>query len=101
MNPLQDHIIYRTQVGQTVRQAGLLVTPISKEVVLRLPYLHLAWRWPSAIIVERADGQERLPIVDFTRLFQFGMFAIGAFLILVMWLIGSASNNEDKPTRRA
>jgi hypothetical protein len=66
MNP-RNAVTLRTTTGPTVIASGMLVTPESRVLTVRLPFGGFVWNRPSAVIVERDGRVERLPIVDVTR----------------------------------
>jgi hypothetical protein len=64
-------------VGQAVTVGDVTVTPLSQALVIRLPFGSFVWNRPTAILVDRIGGTERLPIVDVTRILVWGLFGIG------------------------
>ncbi len=52
------------------------LTPQSQSLVVQFPFGGFIWQRPTAVIVERDDLTQRLPIVDVTRLTQIVLFGL-------------------------
>ena len=79
-----DEIIkWQTVSGEAVTVGDVTVVPQSQALTLRWGrYGGLVWNRPAAVLVERGDQTERIPIVDFTRAAQLGL--LGFCLIVCM-----------------
>lgn len=64
----------RTTVGD------ITVTPEGRMTLIRTPFFSFIRMRPTAVLVQRPDRSERLPIRDTTRLLQAGVLVLG-FLI--------------------
>jgi hypothetical protein len=70
-----------------------LVTPVSRVLVVRLPFGVMRWQRPDGVLVARDGEVRRLPIPDITRRVRAGIF--GA---LVLVSIGLGINTRRKET---
>ena len=55
---------------------GVTVMPRSRAVTIRLRNGGLVWNRPTAVVVEQAGRQRRIPIVDVTRILQLGLLGV-------------------------
>ena len=72
----------QTRSGDPVKAGDITVTPQSEAICLRWPYGGLVWNRPVAVLVEKGDQTERLPIVDVTRIATWSI--IGATLCITL-----------------
>jgi hypothetical protein len=77
--------------GTPVTIGPYLVTPVSRVLVMRLPFGVMSWQRPDAVLVARDGEMRRLPIPDITRRVRAGIF--GA---LALFSIGLAINTRRK-----
>jgi hypothetical protein len=84
MSYLRSIFLYQTYDGRPLRQGALLVTPRSQVIGLRLPFLSLIWNRPVGVWVqaEQSETGQFQPIVDVTRLIQWGLYGL-LFLLLL------------------
>ena len=61
-----------------VTLGDVTVTPRARALVVRLPQGGFVWNRPTAVTVERAGAERRVPVVDVTRLLQLGALALAA-----------------------
>lgn len=73
-------IEWRTVSGSPVTVGDVTLTPQSQALTIGWPDGGLVWNRPVAILVERGQHAERIPIVDVTRVVQLGL--LGLFLVL-------------------
>lgn len=88
----------QTTEGAPVTSGDTVVTPQAQAVTiqLQLPYFGAGFVWnrPAAVLVEKDGQQERVPIVNVTRL---AMLAAGAMgLVLAFVVYGLASNPANR-----
>ena len=89
---LGEIINWQTVSGEAVTVGDVTVVPQSQALTLRWGrYGGLVWNRPAAILVERGDQTERIPIVDFTRAAQLGLLGFCLIFFIVALVV---------PTRR-
>jgi hypothetical protein len=63
------------------------ITPQAQAFSLRVPFGGLVWNRPTAVLVERDDGTQRIPIVDVTRVAQIVLFVLVVkFSVIIIFL---------------
>jgi len=77
-----------------VTTGAVVVTPLSRALVLRLSGATLVWHRPVAVLVTCDGRTTRLPIHDTTRLAQSAL--IGASLLLAVVGRGLASKRKER-----
>lgn len=85
MNEPTTPFIYYTHDSQSVRLGPITITPRSQVIGLRLPFLNLIWNRPVGVKIYdlRDHSHNYQPIIDLTRLIQWGLYA----LVLLVWLL--------------
>ena len=75
--------------GEPLSYGYIQVTPESRSLTLRLPFILFSWSTPAAVYV--ADGQieQRIRVLDLTRLSQLTLFGSGVALALVILILGN------------
>ena len=73
--------------GERIVYDEISVTPISKALIVRLPFGGFVWNRPVSIEIEKDQNIERIPIIDVTLLAQLGIIAIGTVVTIAFWLI--------------
>jgi hypothetical protein len=68
---------WETDSGEPVTVGDLTVTPQSQALTIRWPGGGWSWNRPVALVVERDQRSERIPIVDVTRAAQLGVLVFG------------------------
>jgi hypothetical protein len=61
-----------------------IITPVSRALVVRLPYVGFVWKYPLALTIENGDQETRVPIRDITRFIQLGL-VIANFVALLAY----------------
>ena len=86
-----------TVSGEPIAVDGTTVTPESQALTLRWPGRSggYVWNRPVAVLVERGERVERVPIVDVTRLAQLGIFGLGIVLAMVVLIRSALDQKED------
>lgn len=77
---LRDRVRIQTLAGETVRAHGYSVTPEAWSLQMRWPWGGLVWNRPVAVIVDDGEKEERIPIVDVTRITQISLL-VSVFLV--------------------
>ena len=85
---LDEIIKWQTISGEAVTVGDVTVLPQSQALMLRWGrYGGLVWNRPAAILVERGDQTERIPIVDFTRAVQLGLLGFCLIFCMVAFVV--------------
>lgn len=84
---LKDIFSLQTIDGEPVSIQGYEVTPQSQSITVRLPFVGFVWNRPLAVKVVADGGEERIPIVDATRVAQVAIYGIATILGLAMWRV--------------
>ncbi len=74
--PLKDIVQYQTISAEPIVVGDTKVTPQAQALTVRLPFGGFVWNRPVAVLVERDDGTQRIPIVNVTRLVQIVLFGL-------------------------
>jgi hypothetical protein len=82
---LKEMLQWQTVSGDRVTVGDVTVTPQSQALTVRWPRGGLVWNRPVAILVERGEEMERIPVVDVTRMAQLGL--LGLSLVFPMIII--------------
>ena len=80
---VKDMIGWQTHTGDRVAVGDVKLTPQSRALTVRWPNGGWVWNRPVAILVQREEQTERLPIVDVTRAAQVGLLGLGALFGMV------------------
>jgi hypothetical protein len=79
----------KTYAGQPWTVGDVAITPESQALTLRWPGGGIVWNRPVAVLVERAQETERIPIVDVTLLAGVALMAAGLLSMLIsttLWI---------------
>ena len=76
----KDMFKWQTISGDKVTVGDVTVTPQSQALTIRWPNGGLVWNRPAAVLVERGEQTERIPIVDVTRIAQLGLLGLSLVL---------------------
>jgi hypothetical protein len=87
MEALGQIIRCQTVSGSSVTVGDVRLTPQSQALTIRWPYGGLVWNRPVAILVERGQQVERVPIVDVTRILQLVMLSLGVTLGMITFAL--------------
>ncbi len=78
-----------TESAAPISVGGVTVTPRSQALILSFPFGQLVWNRPTEVVVERDGRTERIRVVDISRAFQLGLYALAAALGVAI-AVGSA-----------
>ena len=85
---LNEIIKWQTVSGEAVTVGDVTVVPQSQALMLRWGrYGGLVWNRPAAILVERGERTERIPVVDFTRVAQLGLIGFCLIICIVALVV--------------
>jgi hypothetical protein len=88
MKNRKKHIQWVTTTGDPVERDGLTVTPISKALVIDIPYLGFVWNRPVSLLVDDGQNAKKVPIIDVTRVIQLTLITTAVILTVVSFLVG-------------
>lgn len=81
--------------GDKVTVGDVTVTPQSRALTIRWPHGGLVWNRPVAVLVERGEQTERIPIVDVTLMAQLGLLGLSLMFSMVI-LVLSIRRRRDR-----
>lgn len=87
MQRLGEIFEWRTISGDKIAIGDTTITPQSQALIVRWPNGGFVWNRPVAVLVERDEGTERIPIVDVTRLAQWGLLGLSLVFFMVTLLL--------------
>jgi hypothetical protein len=93
----QQRVEWQTTSGETVTIGEVAATPQSQALAVRWPRGGWVWNRPVAVLVGRGEEEERIPIVDVTRVAQLGLYGLSlvfGILGLLMWVAGRNKDDE-------
>lgn len=97
MTQMQERFKMETMSGETVTIDDVIVTPQSQALTVRWPQGGWVWNRPAAVLVEQGEEEERIPIVDVTRVAQLGLFGLSLVFVVLglgMWIMERSISNE-------
>ena len=74
----------RTTVARAYRVGGATITPQAHAALVQLPFATFVRIRPTAVLVQREDQTDRIPIRNITRLLQLGIAGLGVSLTLAV-----------------
>ena len=86
-------LTWRTTNGTPFTVGTRTITPQAQALTIRWPGGGLVWNRPLALLVEEKGVSTRLPIVDPTRRWQVGLFAL-TLVVLVGAYLARTSRKE-------
>jgi hypothetical protein len=91
----KDMFKWQTISGDKVTVGDVTVTPQSQALTIRWPNGGLVWNRPAAVLVERGEQRERIPIVDVTRVAQLGLLGL-SLVFTMMAIVLSVRRRRDR-----
>jgi hypothetical protein len=76
MPQLSDYIRLENTAAEPIVVGDTRITPQAQAFSVRLPFGGFVWNHPIAVLVERDDLTQRIPIVDVTRVAQIVLFGL-------------------------
>ncbi len=84
MGEWRDAVRWETRTGEPITAGNIRLRPQSQALIIRAGTgFSLVWNRPVAVLVERGDQTERIPIIDVTRVAQFAMLGLGSVLTML------------------
>ncbi|NTU61990.1 MAG: hypothetical protein HGB05_01000 [Chloroflexi bacterium] len=87
MPQLSDFIRLENTSTEPIVIGDTRITPQAQAFSVRFPFGGLVWNRPTAVLVERDDLTQRLPIVDVTRVAQIVLFGIVLTFSVIITLL--------------
>jgi len=89
MPQLPDFIRLENTSSEPIVVGDTRITPQAQAFSLRFPFGGFVWNRPTAVLVERDDLTQRLPIVDVTRVMQIVLFGLGLTFSVIITLLAA------------
>lgn len=70
---------WQTVTGEAVSAGDTTISPQSQALVVRWPGGGFVWNRPVAVLIQKGEESERIPVVDITRMAQLGLIGVGLF----------------------
>jgi hypothetical protein len=87
MPQLSDFIRLENTSAEPIVVGDTRITPQAQAFSLRFPFGGIVWNRPTAVLVERDDVTQRIPIVDVTRVAQIVfLILVVKFSVIIIWL---------------
>ena len=86
---------WETVTGEAATVGGRTVRTQSQALMLRWPRGGYVWNRPVALLVGQGEEIERVPIVDLTRVLQWGLVAVGAIVSILAWVLSIKKGEGD------
>jgi hypothetical protein len=86
---VKEMINWQTETGDSVAVGDVTLTPQSRALVVRWPNGGWVWNRPVAVLVQRGEEMERIPIVDATRRAQVGLMGLALLFGLVSLVLST------------
>ena len=87
MPRLQDFIRVENTSADPIVVGDTRVTPQAQAFSVRFPFGGFVWNRPTAVLVERDDVTQRIPIVDVTRVAQVVLFGLVVTISVLITLL--------------
>mgnify|MGYP001557495645 CR=1 FL=1 len=83
-----------THSAEPVTVGDIRLTPQSQALTIRWPLGGFVWNRPVAVLAERGDESERIPIVDVTLVAQVALLALGAAFAITTLLFSATRRRK-------
>ena len=87
MPQLSDFIRLENTSADPIVVGDTRITPQAQAFSVRFPFGGFIWNRPTAVLVERDDLTERIPIVDVTHVAQIALFGLIAAISVIITLL--------------
>jgi hypothetical protein len=89
MPQLSDFIRLENTSAEPIVVGDTRVTPQAQAFSLRFPFGGIVWNRPTAVLVERDDLTQRIPIVDVTRVVQIALFGLVLTFSIIITMLAA------------
>ena len=80
--------------GDPVQYGDTVITPVSQAMTVRLPFFDFTWNRPKEIHVQDGESESTIQHVNVTRAAQIAIFAFGAGIVILLWLLSRISGRK-------
>ncbi len=87
MPRLQDFIHLENTSAEPIVVGDTRITPQAQAFSVRFPFGGFVWNRPTAVLVERDDVTQRIPIVDVTHVAQVVLFGLVVTISVLITLL--------------
>jgi len=84
---LKDRVQIQTVSGDAAVLGDVKLIPQSRSLTVHWPYGGMVWHRPLAMLVQRGEQEETIPIVDVTRIAQLGFWGLSVLFVLIAWAV--------------
>ncbi len=96
MPQLSDFIRLENTSAEPIVVGDTRITPQAQAFSLRLPFGGFVWNRPTAVLVERDDSTQRIPIVDATRVMQIALFGLVLSFSVIITLLAAQQRTRQR-----
>ncbi len=89
MPRLQDFIRLENTSAEPIVVGDTRLTPQAQAFSVRFPFGGFVWNRPTAVLVERDDVTQRIPIVNVTRAAQIAVFGLVLTFSVIITLLAA------------
>ena len=89
MPQFSDFIRLENTSAEPIVVGDTRITPQAQAFSLRFPFGGIVWNRPTAVLVERDDVTQRIPIVDVTRVAQIVLFGLVLSISVIITLLAA------------
>ena len=86
---MQDLINWETQSSTPIQVDTMTITPQTKSLSVRLPYVGFVWNRPSGVLIEENGRVEYQPIIDVTRISMLTFLVMPIVVSLFLFIVRS------------
>jgi len=85
-----NRVVYvETKAGTPIQQGQVTITPFASSLRIGIPGrpVGLIWNRPSSILIQSADGDERVQTIpDITRQIEWILLGVTVLMALIVWI---------------
>jgi hypothetical protein len=89
MPQFSDFIRLENTFADPIVVGDTKITPQAQAFSVRFPFGGIVWNRPTAVLVERDDLTQRIPIVDVTRVAQIVLFGLVLSISVIITLLAA------------
>ena len=96
MPQLSDFIRLENTSAEPIVVGDTRLTPQAQALSLRFPFGGFVWNRPIAVLVERDDSTQRIPIVNVTRVVQIALFGLVLSFSVIITLLAAQQHARPR-----
>ncbi len=89
MPRLQNFIRLENTSAEPIVVGDTRITPQAQAFSIRFPFGGFVWNRPTAVLVERDDVTQRIPIVNVTRMAQIASFGLVVTFSIIITVLAA------------